>query len=206
MVSRRHLLRASAGFAAIGLTGLSGCTSANPNYYRLGIVPGAVHTGGPGRIEVRSISIPGYLDRDGIVKGGGNYEIDIHDNDLWAEDFAGMLQDSMVQDLAQRLPNTTVTGPGSSITGSPDALVEINLQRFDTDASGMMIFIAQLAIKSGASLTTWATRTLRYSAPANGPRVAAVVAVMSHLWGEAADDAASLLVQSWAHHPRVAAD
>jgi uncharacterized lipoprotein YmbA len=198
MIPRRALLR---GTAMLGALALAGCASANPNYYRLASIPGTALSGGPTQIEVRSVSIPGYLDRDGIVKGGGNYQLDIHDNDLWAEAFANMLQDSLVQDLSQRLPTATVTGTGGAISGAPDALVEVNLQRFDPNATGQMVLIAQLAIKAGGSHAVWSTRTLRYTAPAGGPKVANLVAVMSHLWAQLADDAATQLAQSRTHRP-----
>jgi uncharacterized lipoprotein YmbA len=96
---RRRFLRllAQAPLLAAAAGPLSGCLSANPNYYRLGMAPGPVVSGGPPSVEVRSISIPGYLDRDGIVKRSGDFKLDIHTNDIWAEPLADMLQATMVQ-------------------------------------------------------------------------------------------------------------
>jgi uncharacterized lipoprotein YmbA len=201
---RRHFLRllGTTPLLVTGLGALSGCLSANPNYYRLGMVSGPAVAGGPPAVEVRSISIPGYLDRDGIVKRAGDFKLDIHSNDIWAEPLADMLQATMVQDLSQRLTGATVIGSGGSIGANSDMLIETNVLRFDPDPDGMMVLTAQFALRDGQSLQILVTRTVQHSAPANGPVVANIVASMSGLWGAAANDVAALLVQSWATRPR----
>lgn len=200
---RRHFLRllGTAPLLVTSLGTLSGCLSANPNYYRLGMVSGPTVSGGPSSVEVRSISIPGYLDRDGIVKRAGDFKLDIHSNDIWAEPLADMLQATMVQDLAQRMPGTTVIGSGGSIGASSDLLIETNVLRFDPDPNGMMVLTAQVALRDGETLKILTTHTVQETAPANGPVVANIVASMSGLWGAAANDVAALLVQTWATRP-----
>jgi uncharacterized lipoprotein YmbA len=199
-IQRRQLLRLL-GFApagAIGLGALAGCTSANPNYYRLGAVQGPTVTGGPPTVEVRSISIPGYLDRQGIVKRAGDFKLDIHSNDIWAEPLADMLQATMVQNLSQRMPGTSVIGAGGSIGGGADLLIEMNVLRFDPNPDGTMTLQAQVAIRNGDSLLITGTRMVAESGPANEPVVANIVGSMSTLWGAAANDIAALLDQTWA--------
>ncbi|GAB0115594.1 hypothetical protein AcidC75_31180 [Acidisoma sp. C75] len=189
------------GLGPLALAALAGCTSPNPNYYRIGAVPGPALTGGPPRLEVRSISIPGYLDRQGIVKKAIGYQLDIHQNDLWAEPLAQMLEAAMVEDLTARLPGTTVLGAGGSIGPSADLLLETNVLRFDPDPNGQMVLTLQVGLRDGVSLALLATRSLHYAAPADGPLVSAIVGGMSKLWGEAANDIAAFVVQSWAARP-----
>ena len=108
IIQRRQFLRllgaAPAATPIMGvplLAALAGCSSPNPNYYRLGATSGPAVPDGPPTVEVRSVSIPGYLDRQGIVKRAGDFKLDIHTNDIWAEPLADMLQATLVQDLAQ---------------------------------------------------------------------------------------------------------
>jgi uncharacterized lipoprotein YmbA len=198
-IERRQFLRLVGVMPAglLGLGALAGCASPNPNYYRLGATTGATVTGGPPTVEVRSISIPGYLDRQGIVKRSGDFKLDIHTNDIWAEPLADMLQATLVQDLAQRMPSTTVIASGGSIGASADLIVETNVMRFDPNPDGTLTLQAQVALRDGDSLQIRVTRTIQESGPANEPVVANIVASMSTLWGAAADDVAALLVRSW---------
>lgn len=201
MISRRRSFLAALGTLPLAAGGLAGCASANPNYYRIGTVPGAPLAGGPPSVEVRSISIPGYLDRQGIVKQANDYKLDIHENDIWAEPLAGMLEDALVSDLQTRLPGTTVIGAGGSIGANAELLVETNVLRFDPDPNGQMVLQFQVGIRDAASMTLLGTRAFTHQAPAGQPVVAQIVAGMSRLWGLAADDIAAFLVQSWASHP-----
>ncbi|GAB0118818.1 PqiC family protein [Acidisoma sp. 7E03] len=203
MISRRRSFLAALGGLPLAAAGLAGCTSPNPNYYRIGTVPGVQLTGGPPSVEVRTISIPGYLDRQGIVKQANDYKLDIHENDIWAEPLAGMLEDTLVSDLQTRLPGTTVIGAGGSIGANADLLVETNVLRFDPDPNGQMVLQFQVGIRDAASMNLLGTRAFTHQAPSGQPVVAQIVAGMSRLWGLAADDIATFLVQSWAAHPPV---
>ena len=200
---RRQFLSLSLLAAPVAL-GLSACASADPNYYRIGFVPGAARSGGPRQIEVRSISIPGYLDRSGIVKSAQDFKLNIHSNDIWADSFASMLQDSMVQDLTARLTGTTVIGAGGSIGANADLLVEINVLRFDPDTSGQMILQIEVGLRDGNTMNLLSTRNFTHQAAAGGPLVASIVATMSTLWGQAADDIADFTVATWTTHPPAA--
>jgi uncharacterized lipoprotein YmbA len=203
IIQRRQLLRLLGGMSA-GL--LAGCTSPNPNYYQLGATSGRTLSGGPPTVEVRTISIPGYLDRQGIVKSAGDFKLNIHTNDIWAEPLADMLQATLVQDLTQRMPGTTVIESGGSIGANANLIVETNVLRFDPNPDGTLTLQAQVAIRNGDSLQIMVTRTIQESGPAHEPVVANIVASMSTLWGTAADDIAALLLQTWAPPPTAASD
>ena len=95
------------------------------------------------RVGVLSISIPDDLNQNGIAYGGSGNQFDVYSNDLWAGRLADMLQDVMVQDLAQRLPQATVIGSGGSIGLPFDVIVEINVLRFDPDGTGNVVLSAQ---------------------------------------------------------------
>ena len=198
-IQRRQFMRllGATPISVAALGALTGCASVNPNYYRLGTTSGPIVNGGPPSVEVRSISIPGYLDRQGIVKKAGDFSLDIHSNDIWAEPLEDMLQATLVQDLAQRMPATTVIGAGGSIGASANLIIETNVMRFDPNPDGTMTLQAQVAVRSGDTLQIIVTRTIEENGPANEPVVANIVASMSTLWGAAADDIATLLARTW---------
>jgi uncharacterized lipoprotein YmbA len=148
-------------------------------------------------VVVRSVSVPGYLDQDGIGKAGGVYEFSSYPNDVWAEPLADMLQGVMVQELSQRLPGATVLPDGGAIGAPADAVVEVNVLRFDPDAAGDVILDAQIAVRRGTGNKVW--RTVDFMRQARGGDSAvAIVAAMSALWSQAADATALLLAQSTA--------
>jgi uncharacterized lipoprotein YmbA len=198
-MERRALLCAWPILVAAGLVA---CTSPPAQYYRLAAVPGPTCSDVPPTIGVRSISIPGYLNQNGIAKPSGNYQFDSYSNELWAEPLADMLQATMVQDLVQRLPESTVTGSGGAIGAPSDVLVEINVSRFDPDPAGRIVLTIQIAIKSGGSRTLWMVRTFNSSSAPAGDDVSEIAAAMSTLWAAAADEIGSLIVESWANHPK----
>jgi uncharacterized lipoprotein YmbA len=174
---------------------LAACSSPPAQYYRLAVIPGAIHNDAPFSLGVRSISIPGYLNQDGIAKNTANYQFGVYSNELWADRLADMLQAVMVQDLAQRLPESMVIGSGGSIIESSDVLIEINVLRFDPDSTGKIVLTAQIAIKSGRTRALWTTRTFENSATPENASAADIVAKMSMLWATLADNVADLIVQ-----------
>ncbi|OYV41422.1 MAG: hypothetical protein B7Z80_01785 [Rhodospirillales bacterium 20-64-7] len=184
MTTRRSWLM---GIGSVALAGsLAGCASAPTRYYRLAAVPGPIEPGVTAHISVRSISIPSYLNADGIAKPGGAYQYTSFPNALWASPLADLLQSVMVQDLAQRLPQAVVIGAGGAIGVPADRIVEINVLRFDPAASGELTLIAQASVRSPDAGAAGLTRSIRLSAPCSAVP-ADIAAVMSKLWGQAAD-------------------
>ena len=197
---RRALLRAAPAL----LAALAACGGGGPptQYYRLAPVPGTPVPGaaaGAPAVGVRGISLPGTLEQTNIVKPSGAYEFDSYSSALWAEPLADMLRDVLVQDLGQRLPRATVISSGGAIAAPRDVLVEINVLRFDPDAAGQITLSAQIAVKSGSSGQLWLTRNFQSTA-ASGAGVTGMVASMSALWGQAADETAATIASAWAAH------
>jgi hypothetical protein len=184
------------------LAALTACSSSPPTqYYRLAMIPGASHHTPPFTVAIRSVSIPGYLDQTGIAKGGSDYQFSVYSNDLWADQLSSMLQAVMVQDLAQRLPESTIIGSGGSIGVSSNVLVEINVLRFEPDSTGKISLSAQFAIKSGRTHALWITQTFERFAAPGGVDVSDTVATMSMLWAAMADQIADSIVAYRASRP-----
>jgi len=169
----------------------AGCTSPNPNLYTLAVVPGPARAGAPPRIELRLIALAHYLDRTQIVRSSEDFRLDVLGNDWWGEPLDSMLSRVLVQELSQRLPASTIYGENSAISETPDASVELNVQRMDADRSGALLLLAQVAVTRGGQVVQ--ARNLRFSVPPQGVGTVGLVAAMSTAVGQLADAIADLL-------------
>ena len=194
----RWLSRRALGTAAVGL--LASCGSANPNLYTLEAPPGPVRRNAPRVIELRGIGLARYLERSQIVRSSEHYRLDVLPNDWWGEPLDAMIGRTLVRALTQRLPGSTVYLENGAISAEPDATVQVNVQRLDQDAGGIVRqdaggivrLVAQFAIVHRAS----DTRGVTFEAPVRGSTTADLVAAMSETIGQLADRiAASLAVR-----------
>jgi uncharacterized lipoprotein YmbA len=179
-------------FASLGLlVFLAGCSSPDPTYYTLQVVPGSQMPGLPGTVEVRRPGLAGYLDRADIVLKSESYKLSLNSQKQWAEPLGDMIGRVLTQDLSQRLPGKSVFTQSGAITADADMRVEVDIQAFDADGSGDVVLTAQLAIEGGISHHPLSTRHVSLRAPLAGPGEAAQVAAMSGLLGTLADQIAT---------------
>jgi uncharacterized lipoprotein YmbA len=192
--------RSAVLLALLGLALLTGCSPPAQDY-RLQAEPGPV-VNAPGlSVGVRSVGIPGYLDQNNIGMTSKAYQYATYPNDVWAEGLADMLQAEMVQELAQRLPGATVIASGGAIGAPIGVVVEMNVLRFDPDPDGQIDLTVQISVRRGSDQRLYRTVAFeRRLAPAEGGAVG-VVAAMSALWGQAADQVAALLAMESAGSP-----
>ena len=186
----------TARLAVLMLVGaLAACSSPNPVLYTVAPVQGRVQAGGPRVIALQQLSMPRYLERSEIVRSSENYRLDVMSNDWWGEPLGAMLSRVLVVELGQRLPQSTVIGESGALTASPDATVELNLQRLDEDAAGNLILQAQASISfKGRGAPT--LRSFRFSVPPPAPGVPGEVTAISTAVGQLADGLASMLLAS----------
>src|SRR3984885_11324840 len=130
-------------FAALLLTS---CASPSPALYTLDVPPGPVRRGGPRVIELRGIGLARYLERSQIVRSSENFRLDVIPNDWWGEPLDAMIGRTLAHALTQRLPGSTVYLESGAISAEPDATVQVNMQRLDQDAGGMVRLVAQYSI------------------------------------------------------------
>jgi uncharacterized lipoprotein YmbA len=170
---------------------LSGCASPDANFYTLQPVPGPMATASSltlaKDIEVRTPGLAGYLDRSDVVLKDADYRLGVNEQQRWAEPLADMIGRVLTEDLAQRLPQNSVFGQGGAISADPDARVEVDIQRFDADASGTVTLSAQVAIEAGRSHAPLMTRHVALTATPASPAPAALAATLSDLLGQLAD-------------------
>ncbi len=171
----------------LGLVLLSGCASPIPDLFTLAPVPGEARPGGPAVVQLRQVGLAKYLDRPQIVHSTEDYRVTLVSNERWGEPLGAMLSRVLVENLTQRLPGTVVFAEGGAITTEPKATVEVDVLRLDTDRSGAVVLVAQVARRGGAA------RAVRLSVQPASPTTRDEVGAMSVAVGQLADAIAGLL-------------
>jgi uncharacterized lipoprotein YmbA len=180
--------------AVLGLlTVIAACSSPSPVLYTIAPVQGPVQPGGPKVIVLQQISTAHYLERSQIVRSSENYRLDVMSNDWWGEPLSGMLSRVLTEELGQRLPQSTVIGETGAVSASPDATIELNMQRLDEDASGNVVLQAQASVsfkgRPGPVL-----RSFRFVMTPPAADIQGEVTAISTALGQLADGLASMLV------------
>jgi uncharacterized lipoprotein YmbA len=172
---------------------LSGCSSPNPDFFTLAAVPGPRANTTIKSLELRRIGLAGYLDRPEIVRATAQYRLHVADNERWGEPLGRMVERILTEDLVERLPDTTVFAESGAISTQPDEVLEIDIQRFDADADGTVVLLAQVAVRHEQGSTSAIAKTIRLTAKPASPSTADLVAAMSSELGQFADAIASML-------------
>ena len=147
----------SCRLAVVGLVALlTACSSPAPNLYTLGTVSGAPianasasGAGGAGRSDgpkvvlLRQVGIAHYLERPQIVRSSENYRLDVMENDWRGEPLGEMLGRVLAEELRQRLSRSVVLTEAGTVSATPDATIEVDVQRLDEDASRTLVLQAQ---------------------------------------------------------------
>jgi uncharacterized lipoprotein YmbA len=178
--------------SALGLAVLlAGCSSPDPVLYTIAPVDGAVRVVAPKVIVLERVAIARYLDRSGIVRSPETYRLDVKLNDWWGEPLGAMLLRILRQELAQRLPQSSVLSESGAVSVTADATVDVDVQRLDPDPAGNVILQAQASV-SLKGVRTPVLRSFRFSVP-SAPGTPAEVAAISAAVGQLADGLASML-------------
>src|SRR6185437_1063212 len=115
------------------------------NLYVLAARPGVIRRRAPKSVVVRRIALARYLERSQIVRSTNGYRIDMLPNDWWGEPLDAMILRILVEELAERLPDSSVFADTGAISVPSDVVVEVNLQRMDLDSQGTLNLAAQIA-------------------------------------------------------------
>ena len=180
--------------AVLGLAvALVACSSPDPALYTIAPVQGAAQNSGPKVIVLQQIGLARYLERSQIVRSSENYRLDVMSNEWWGEPLASMLSRVLVVELSQRLPQSNVLGEGGGVSASPDATIELNIQRLDEDTAGVLVLQAQAGV-SFKGHESPVLRSFHLTVPPSGPGVSDEVAAISAAVGQLADGLAAILI------------
>ena len=183
-INRRLLVLVLAGLPVA-------CASPSPNQFVLEAWPGTIRHGAPKSIVVRPISLARYLERPQIVRSVAGYRVEQLPNDWWGEPLDAMVLRILVEELSERLPDSTVVADTGAITPKSDVAVEVNLQRMDLDAAGTLDLAAQIAVDARSVRSTGVALSIKPQADTTS----ALVGAMSMAIGQLADAIVLLLVQ-----------
>lgn len=190
MTSRRAVLRA----AMTGAAGWSGCASPSPDLFTLApVTPASAGASRALKVELRRIGLAAYLDRPEVVRSTADFRVTVAPNARWGEPLGDMIGRVLAENLMQRLPGSTVFQETGAISVRPDVALEVEIQRFDVDAGGSAVLVAQLGTRGGRDTEDHSTRTVRLGQRPDGTRTADQVAAMSRLLAGLADAAVGLL-------------
>jgi uncharacterized lipoprotein YmbA len=182
--------------------GLAACagTSPEPTVYTLAPVAGVQANGtradgaaAPRTIELRRVGLAGYIDRPEIVRTENGNRLAVSDADRWGEPLDDMIGRVLTEDLGQRLPGSTVISEAGAISTDTDAILEVEIRRFDADPDGTVIVLAQLSARPSRDRAAQAIRTVRFTVRPAGSGAGALVAALSTGLGQLADTAAAML-------------
>ena len=164
--------------ALVLVAALGACSSPDPVLYTIASVSGTPRNSGPRVVLLERIDVARYLDRPQIVLSSENYRLDVRSNDWWGEPLGAMLTRVLRQELAERLPQSTVLNESGAVTATPDATVELDLQRLDEDASGNVILQAQASVDFKGKRAP-VLRSFHLSVPSSSPGAPGAVAAVS---------------------------
>lgn len=183
-------------FALLCLLALpAACASPSPDLFTLAAQPGPQTHIAAHSIELRRIGLAGYLDRPEIVRSSAAYRLQLASNERWGEPLGRMLDRVFTEDLVERLPGTAVFSETGAISTAPDLVLEIDVQRYDADADGEIVLLAQVAVRHDGAKQAEA-RTLRLAARPARAGTAEHVAAMSRALAELADRVVGILAQA----------
>ena len=172
------------------------CTSPTPELFTLAALPGSGGRIAARSVELRRIGLAGYLDRPEIVRSEADYRVQVATNQRWGEPLTGMLDRVFTEDLVERLPGTAVFTEAGAISTAPDLVLEVDIQRFDADASGAVVLLAQVAVRRADAREPAHAQTLRLTAPAASPSTRDHVAAMSAALAQLADRVVGMLAHA----------
>lgn len=186
------------GRAMLTLTALlplaAGCaTSPSPVLYTLAAQPGPAIATQKLSVELRRVGLAGYLDRPELVRGTVDFRLQVNDSDRWGEPLGRMLDRILTEDLVQRLPDASVFAESGAISTHPDTVLEIDIQRLDADPGGVMVLLAQVAVRPDGKPAR--ASTTRLTTPIGGTGSQAHAAAMSAIVAQLADRIVTLLAR-----------
>ncbi len=134
----------------LALLALSACgTSPDPDYYTLTSVDGPrqMQTE-PMTIKLRRPGLPATLDRPEMVSTSGN-NVSYSDNHLWSEPLDRMIERVLADDLGKRLPNSAVITESGGMVVEPDAIIDLEIQKFGANENGRPELAAIVSVYQG---------------------------------------------------------
>ena len=192
-------MRTSIAAGLLGLMALlAGCATTKPtNFYTLSRTtePEVAKLPATGLvIGLGPLTIPQYLDRPDIVTREGANQMRLAEFDKWAESLEPLLTRIMAEDLYSLLDASDVIPIPQRGDVALDRVVEVDINRFDADASGQVVLDARWRIYKGDNETLLASgRSMITEQSPPVPDYDGIVAAMSRALGRASKEIAQAI-------------
>ena len=176
---------------ATAIVVLAGCANSPPTvYYTLDPVPPAAAAApapaAAAPLRVDAVHLPPVLNQPEIYLRQGPNELRVDDFARWAAPLGEMMQRTLTQDLASRLPPGAVIYPGAT-PPSKVAGLTLDVLAFEVvDGQGRLSASWTSGVQPALQ-----SRTLQLSTPVQGSGPRAVAEALSTLMGRVADDIAA---------------
>ncbi len=172
--------------ALCGLAFASGCSFLSPRpdptrFYILTATatPPAAAAVHPLALGLGPVTLPDYLENPEVVTRVSSNRIELDPASRWAEPFSRNFRAVLARDLETLLGNARVTPYPWYSSTHLDFAVEVNVERFERDSSGVTRLVADWTIRDGRTNRILLVRHSAFSAPAAGPSVDSAVAALS---------------------------
>ena len=178
---------------ALLLLTLTACASSpQTRFFALDpVAPGAAADRGSetgSAVKVDAVHIPPTLDRESMVRGESDNQLEISSQDRWAGDLGEMIRRVLTQNLASRLPAGKVIAPESPAPSSARGLV-VDILSFQPQG-GEVVLDADWTLLEGTQSHAVLNRSVHLTAP-GASSAQGQAAAMSTLLGQLADGIAS---------------
>ena len=178
---------------AVGLLFCACGSSPNTTYYTLAAVSGKLRESSLGTIEVRRPGIAGYLDRSEILAQWDGQRLQMAESACWGEPITAMIGRVLADDLSERLRGSIVLSSSSDLSLQADTAIELVVRKFDLGSDGHVHLNALASVRRAGQSTT---RAFALQARPVATDTGSVVAAMSSLLGQLADELANALLTS----------
>ncbi|MFL5337704.1 MAG: membrane integrity-associated transporter subunit PqiC [Geminicoccaceae bacterium] len=177
------------------MVALAGCATTKPtNFYTLSRAtePQASKLAAHGLvIGLGPVTVPQYLDRPDIVTREGANQMRLAEFSKWAESLEPLVTRIMAEDLYTLLDASDVIPLPQRGDVPLDRVVEVDIGRFDADASGQVVLDARWRVYKGDNATLLASgRSMITEQGTPVPGYDGIVAAMSRALGRTSDEIA----------------
>ena len=184
--------------AALGVGSLllAGCGSfsAQPDpsrFFTLSVLSQAEESAGtrpatsPGiSLGIGPVSLPGYLDRQEIVTRVAQNQVNLAENDRWAEPLEENFTRVLSQNVAAILRAERINAYPWPIDKKPVYQVDVEVLRFETNTAQQAQLSARWAVRNTGKKDLISYRETRLSRPAKARSTEAAVAALSEVLGD----------------------
>ncbi len=135
-------------------------------------------------LGIGPITLPGYLDRQEIVIRVAQNQINLSENDRWAEPLEENFSRVLSQNVAAILRAERINAYPWPIDKKPVYQVEVEVLRFEADATQEVQLSARWAVRNSGKKDVIRYRETRLSRPAKARSTDASVAALSEALGD----------------------